>query len=167
MNTILILLMFLFFNRNLFANPIACPVCAVMIVSGLSISRLLGVNDYVVGIWTGALILAMSNGITIFLKKKNINNKLLNVTIYIADYCMIIPLYIGKNPQLIFNSEKILFIDAFIFSMAVGSLVLFTTSRLYYYMKSKNNNKAHFPFEKVVLPVVVLVLVSVVFQYMF
>ena len=151
------------FIKETFANPIACPVCTVVIVSGLSISRILGVSDCVIGVWLGALLLAISNGIIFYLKnKKNINNFYLNILIYILNYLMILPLYLGKNPQLILNIKKILFIDEFIFSVIIGSLVLFFSSKLYYYMKNKNG-KPHFPFEKVVLPIVNILLTSILF----
>lgn len=161
MKIITTLLAFMLTTVKVFANPIACPVCAVVIVSGLSISKFFGVEDFIVGIWFGALLLAISNGLVILLKKKNINNIFLNAIIYVLDYCMLIPLYMGETPQLIFNAKKILFIDEFLFSVISGSLVLFGSSKLYYYMKNKNG-KPHFPFEKVVLPVVSLIVLSIV-----
>lgn len=161
MNILALLLIFIFGIKKVFANPVACPVCAVVIVSGLSISRFLGVEDCVVGVWVGALLLAMSSGIVLLLKKKNINNIFLNLVIYVLDYCMIIPLYVGKTPQLVFNSKTIFFIDEFLFSVIAGSVVLFFSSKLYYYMKNKNG-KPHFPFEKVVLPIVNLIILSII-----
>ena len=115
------------------------------------------------GIWLGALLLVISSGLVLLLKKKNINNIFLNILIYILDYCMLIPLYIGEVPQLIFNAKTILFIDEFLFSVLSGSLMLFASSKLYYYMKNKNG-KPHFPFEKVVLPIVNLIVLSIAFS---
>ena len=163
MKIITTLLTFILTTTKSFANPVACPVCAVVIVSGLSMSRFLGVKDCVVGIWLGALLLAISSGLVLLLKKKNINNIFLNILIYILDYCMLIPLYIGEVPQLIFNAKTILFIDEFLFSVLSGSLILFSSSKLYYYTKNKNG-KPHFPFEKVVLPIVNLIVLSIVFS---
>lgn len=165
MKIITAILTFILTTTKSFANPVACPVCAVVIVSGLSISRFLGVKDCVVGIWLGALLLAISSGLVLLLKKKNINNIFLNILVYILDYCMLIPLYIGEVPQLIFNAKTILFIDEFLFSVLSGSLILFASSKLYYYMKNKNG-KPHFPFEKVVLPIVNLIVLSILFSVM-
>ena len=159
-------LLFYFLSlTNVFANPIACPVCAVAIVSGLGISRMLGISDNVIGVWTGAILLAISNWLILLLKKKNINNMFLNILIYIIDYLLILPLYLGETPQIIFNLNKILFIDSFLFSVLIGSLTLLASSKLYYYMKAKNG-KAHFPFEKVVLPIISLIVVSIVLNYL-
>ena len=166
MKKVLFIIIGFFSSIDVFANPIACPVCTVVIASGLGVSRFLGISDYVVGIWLGALLLAVSNGIVNYLKnKKIINNKFLNFAIYILDYATLIPLYVGKNPQIAFNSKKILSIDAFLFSIIVGSLTLFCSSKLYYKMKENNGGKAHFPFEKVVLPVVALLIISILFHF--
>ena len=72
MKIITTILTFLLTTTKTFANPVACPVCAVVIVSGLSISRFFGVKDCVVGIWLGALLLAISSGLVLLLRKKNI-----------------------------------------------------------------------------------------------
>lgn len=147
------------------ANPIACPMCAVAIASGLGLSRALGVSDTVIGIWTGAMLLALSHGLITYLKKKNINNKWLNVAIYTLTYFLIIPLYIGEKSTLIFNLRTILGIDEFLFSVIAGSVALFVSSKLYYSIKEKNG-KPHFPYEKVVLPVTVLLIISLLFQFL-
>lgn len=147
------------------ANPIACPMCAVAIASGLGLSRALGVSDTVIGIWTGAMLLALSHGFITYLKKKNIDNKWLNSAIYILTYCFIIPLYIGERSTLIFNLKTILGIDEFLFSIIIGSVALFFSSKFYYIMKEKNG-KPHFPYEKVVLPITVLLIISLLFQFL-
>ena len=162
-----ILLLYLLTLKNSLANPVACPVCAVAIVSGFGLSRMLGVSDNVVGIWFGAILLAISSGIIVFLKKKkNINNKFLNLLIYLLDYSLVLPVYMGANPKITFNENKILFIDSFLFSIILGSLTLFLSSKFYYYMKNKNG-RAHFPFEKVVLPIILLIVVSVIVNFCF
>lgn len=160
-----VLFFYLLGLKNLLANPVVCPVCAVAIVSGFGLSRMLGVSDNVVGVWFGAILLAMSSGIVIFLRKKrNINNKFLTLLIYVLDYSLILPVYMGANPKITFNANKILFIDSFLFSIILGSLVLFLTSKLYYHMKNKNGH-AHFPFEKVILPIVMLIIVSIIINF--
>lgn len=158
---------YLLLTKNSLANPVACPVCAVAIVSGLGLSRMLGVSDNVVGVWVGAILLAISSGIIIFLKKKkNIDSKPLNIAIYALDYSLILPMYLGENAQLIYNANTILSIDAFLFSVLLGTATLFFSSKLYYYMKNKNGGKAHFPFEKVVLPIVNLIIVSIIVNFL-
>lgn len=157
-------LFFLLLPIKLSATPIACPVCAVAIASGLGLSRTLGVKDAVVGVWAGALLLALSQGCVTFLKRKNIKNIMLEVLIYIFTYSLVLPMYVGKKAAIVFNLDKIFGIDKFLFSIIIGSIVLFASSKLYFYMKEKNG-KPHFPYEKVVLPVTSLLVVSILFNF--
>ena len=59
----------------------------------------------------------------------------------------------------------VLYLDPFLFSFLVGALVFAYTSKLYQWMKARNGGHAHFPFEKVVLPVVALLALSTYFYY--
>lgn len=157
---------FLFLVLPIQANstPIACPVCAVAIASGLGLSRTLGVKDVVVGVWAGALLLALSHGCVIFIRKKNIKNIIFEILIYVATYSLILPMYIGEKAATVFNLDKIFGIDKFLFSIIVGSVVLFASSKLYFSMKEKSG-KPHFPYEKVVLPVTSLLAISILFNF--
>lgn len=146
------------------ATSIACPVCAVAIASGLGLSRALGVRDAVVGVWMGALLLALSHGTIIWLQnKKNWRFIWLDMLIYAATYSLLLPLYLGSHATLIFNLKTIVGVDEFLFSVLIGSLTLFSSSKFYQFMKNKNG-KPHFPFEKVALPIGALLLTSVIFQ---
>ena len=59
----------------------------------------------------------------------------------------------------------VLYLDPFLFSFLAGALVFAYTSKLYQWMKARNGGHAHFPFEKVVLPVVALLALSTYFYY--
>lgn len=160
---VFILFFLILLNGKVFANPIACAVCTIAIVGGLGISRLLGVDDTVVGVWVGAGLLAMSQWTVYFFEKKNITNIWVKILCYVFTYSLILPLFLGDAPSIIFNLNRILFIDSFVFSILIGSLTLFGSVKLYYYMKDKNGGKPHFPFEKVALPIVSLAIVSFIF----
>lgn len=157
------LLFVLLFSVKSFANPLACAVCTFAIAGGLGISRMLGVDDMVIGVWVGAAMFAMSQWTAYYFEKKNIKNIFVKILCYVGWYSLIIPLYLGKNPSLIFNLKTIIGIDSFVFSTIIGSFVLFVSAKLYYYMKEKNGGRPHFPFEKVALPVVSLIITSLIF----
>ncbi len=148
---------------NVYAAPAACPVCAVAIAGGLGISRALGVADAVIGVWLGAGLLALSQWTVYLFKKRNIKNIYVQILCYVCWYAMIIPVYLGITPSIIFNLNRILGIDSFLFSIIAGTLTLLGTSLLYKKMRQKNGGHAHFPFEKVVLPIVALIIVSFIF----
>lgn len=68
---------------------------------------------------------------------------------------------IKYTPQVI----GIFYLDPFLFSTVLGALVMVWSSDFYQWMKARNGGHAHFPFEKVAVPVVALLLVSVYFYY--
>jgi hypothetical protein len=154
----------MFFITTANANPLACAVCTVAIVGGLTISRKLGVSDASVGIWIGAMLFALSQWTNEFLTKKNIKNKYIHYLMYVLWFCSIIPLYLGKTPSIEFGFNTILWVDSFLLSVFVGVGILAGSVLLYRYMKNKNG-KPHFPFEKVVLPICSLTLISILFNY--
>ena len=154
---------FLLIIAEVHANPVACAFCTVAIAGGLGISRMLGVDDMVIGVWVGAALLTLSQWTIYYFEKKNINNIFVKILSYIGWYSLIIPLYLGKNPNIIFNLNRVIGIDSFVFSIIIGTLVLLGSSKLYYFMKEKNGGKPHFPFEKVALPVCSLLIVSLIF----
>ncbi|MFR8207174.1 MAG: hypothetical protein ACLU99_13400 [Alphaproteobacteria bacterium] len=52
------------------------------------------------------------------------------------------------------------------FSVLAGAAVYVCSQKLYARMKARNNNHAHFPFEKVVLPLAMLVVGSLLLNYL-
>ena len=96
--------------------------------------------------------------------KKGWNFKGRDPLILILSVAMIGFVYLG---EIKYHSEVILFfyIDPFLFSTIIGALVMILSSDFYQWMKARNGGHAHFPFEKVVVPVVALLLVSTYFYY--
>ena len=64
------------------------------------------------------------------------------------------------SPVWIWN---VFYVDPILFGAIVGMIVFILVEKLYEWMKAKNGGHAHFPFERVVLPVVALALVSWLF----
>ena len=73
-------------------------------------------------------------------------------------------MYISEIP---YSPQPILFfyMDPLLFSTLLGAAVFVYVSRFYQWLKARNGGHAHFPFEKVVLPVGALFLLSVYFNY--
>ena len=106
-----------------------------------------------VGYWTIVLF-----------NKKNWNFKYRDEIIMILSISMIGFMYLGNmfyNPKIIL----FLYIDPFLLSTIIGSLLLIYSNRFYQWMKAKNNGHAHFPFEKVAVPVLTLIIASVFLNY--
>jgi len=142
-----------------------CPVCVVAVGAGLGLSRWVGVDDVVSSIWIGALLVSLSLWTIIWLKKKNWVFPYDGVVIFLAYYLLtLVPLYyadIAGHPL-----NKIFGIDKIIFGSAIGTVGFLLAHWLNLYLKKKNNGKVFFPYQKVVLPVVILLLISVIFYFL-
>ena len=163
----ILLFLGLIFSSFFWANAAKaiCPICVVVIGTGLGLSRWLGVDDVVSSIWIGALLVAMIVWTLVEMKKKNWRFPLDTVVIFLAYYLLtFVPLYyagIVGHPQ-----NKVFGIDKIIFGTAVGTIIFLLSVWLHNYLKKKNNGKSFFPYQKVVLPIVVLLLTSLVFYFL-
>jgi len=160
--------LFLFFTlfvpAKIFAQPL-CPVCTFAIAGGLGIARVLGVRDEVVGVWAGAALFAFAGWTVVWLEKKNIKRLWVKILCWVVWYASLILLYVGASPKIIFNLHRICGLDSFLVSVAAGTLAALLGAKLYQFLKKKNGGKPHFPYERVVIPVVLVALVSVAFHF--
>ena len=141
-----------------------CPVCVVAIGAGVGLCRWLGVDDIISGLWIGALIVAMIMWTLIWLGKKNWQFKHSLIIISVAYYLLIIwPLYsmhiMGHPLNRVFGMDKLLF------GIILGSILFLLCHWLNLFLKKKNQGKVYFPFQKVVIPLLLLMLVSVVLHF--
>ncbi len=146
------------------ANP-ACPVCTVAVAASLEIARRLGVDDSVVGVWAGALLALLGYWLIVWFDKKNWRFAGRDFLLMALSVGMIGFMYVGK---LEYSPEPLLyflFLDPFLFSVLAGAAVLMLANRFYQWMKKKNGGHAHFPFEKVAVPVLALALLSTYFYF--
>ena len=143
-------------------NP-ACAVCTVMVGASLGIARKLGVDDTIIAVWFGALMALGGYWLIKWFDKKNWNFKFRNKVLMALSLSTVIPMYFG---MLTYTPQKyLLYLDKFLAVYLLGALVIPLTSKLYQYMKAKNGGHAHFPFEKVVIPVLTLTLISLILHF--
>lgn len=141
------------------ANP-ACPVCTIAIGASLEIARHMGVPDSVVGLWAGALLALLGYWAIKFCDKRGWNWRGRNPMLIVLSVAMIGFVYLGRvkyNPQMICGAFVM---DPVLFGTICGAILFILVEKLYDFMKARNGGHAHFPFEKVVLPVVALALTS-------
>lgn len=145
-----------------------CPVCVVAVGAGLGISEYLGIDDSIAGLWIGAMLVAVSIWTIEYFKKKNWLSKisqLRDILIFLAYYVLTIwPLwekgFIGGSFHQLFGIDKL------ILGIIVGSIFFSIANWTYQVMKKKNGGHAHFPLEKVVIPVSTLIVLSFVFYFL-
>lgn len=158
-----VLLTCLFFIKSAWSNP-ACAVCTIAVGASLEIARRLGVDDSVVGVWAGAFLVLLGFWTIKWFDKKNWIFQGRDTLIIVLSVAMIGFMYLGK---LSYHAEVIgiFYMDPFLYSVLIGAAVFILSSNFYQWMKKKNGGHAHFPFEKVFVPVVALALTSAYFYY--
>ena len=145
-----------------------CPICTVAVVAGLGLSRYLGIDDTVSGVWIGGVILSTSLWLIDWLGRKNFkslkwyyNFKYKNYAVIFLMYALVVlPLLEGEVVGHPFN--KLWGIDKLILGIVVGSgaflLGIYTDKKV-----RELKGKQLFSFQKVAFPVVSLILASLIF----
>ena len=159
----LLLSLFVFLTgiSKAFANP-ACAVCTVAIAGSLTLARKLGVDDSIIGLWSGALLAMLGYWTIRFMERHKwtfFGYKKLSMLVCLS---MIGGVYIKDltyNPRVILG---VFYLDPFLFSTLMGFFVLIFGVNFYAWMKAKNGGHAHLPFEKVVVPIALLALVNLI-----
>jgi len=159
---ILLLLAPLFFASKTYA---ICPLCTIAVGAGVGFSRSLGIDDVIVGLWVGGLLVSASMWFFEWLKTKKITKK--HTEIYwalgVALLMYAITLIPLKMTGIIghpFNT--MLGIDKVLLGIMIGSVVFFSSGRLHFYLKRMNNDMVYFPYQKVVIPVGALWLTTII-----
>lgn len=139
-----------------------CPVCTVAIASGLGLCRYIGIDDVVSGLWVGGLLLSLAISVDTALKKKKKSFKFSGLFWLVLTYLMVfVPLQltgiIGHN----FN--RIVGMDRLIFGSLCGTLLVVISALASDGIKKRNKGKVLFNYQKVVIPVVMLLVFSFIF----
>ncbi|MEK7080228.1 MAG: hypothetical protein AAB925_00130 [Patescibacteria group bacterium] len=138
-----------------------CPVCVVAIGAGLGFSRWLGIDDVIFSVWIGAFMFAIISWTLSYMRKKGWSFQDDGVVITLA-YLLLtyIPLYyagIVGHPQ-----NQIWAIDKIIAGSTIGATFLFIGHLLNLYLKKLNKGKVYFPYQRVAVPVVILLIISII-----
>jgi len=142
-----------------------CPLCVVAVGAGLGLSRWIGLDDVVSSIWIGALLASLSIWTITWLNKKGWGFKYQKVVIPVAYYALVlVPLYysdiIGHPLNKIFGIDKI------IFGSALGTVVFLAALWLHSYLRTKNQGKSFFPYQRITLSVAILLLTSIILYFL-
>jgi hypothetical protein len=148
-----------------------CPICTVTVIAGLGISRLLGIDDLITSLWIGGFILSFSFVTIDWIHKKwpklliahgvmQSNYKLLIIVLMYL--LVLIPLKLNRSIGIALN--RLWGIDKIILGTIVGSIVFLIGIWADKYER-KIRKKVLFPFQKVVFPVLALLITSLIFYF--
>lgn len=146
-----------------FSAKAFCPICTVAVAGGVGLSRWLGVDDTITGLWIGALLVAMTIWTLEWFKKKNIRFWGEKTITTVAYYAMVaLPLYwsdiVGHPLNRIWGMDKLMV------GIVIGSIFFLIGGTVHFRMKDKHG-KVFFPFQKVVFAVIPLIVLSGVFYF--
>jgi cellobiose-specific phosphotransferase system component IIC len=145
-----------------------CPVCVIAIGAGLGLSEYLGIDDTIAGLWIGGLLVAMILWTIDWFNRKKwwmSGHQWRDLLTALAYYILTIwPLWakglIGHPYHQFWGVDKL------ILGITIGSIAFIIANLTYNDIKKKNGGHAQFPFQKVVLPVSTLLVLSIIFYFL-
>lgn len=153
----------LFFTVKTYA---VCPVCTVAVAAGLGLSRFLGIDDTVSGVWIGGLTLSLSFWFIDWIEKKwQLKSKFKyvgHVSLLAMFSLVYVPLIvagiIGHPFNTLWGIDRLVL--GGVFGVVAFLLGMFADKKV-----REIKGKQLFNFQKVVFPVVSLAIVSLVFYF--
>ena len=146
-----------------------CPVCTLAVGAGLGLSRYLGIDDSITGIWVGGLIISFILWTTDWVQKKNWKfiKKLNRQTIFLLSFLFwtvltYLPLWSTGMIGHPFNT--ILGVDKLIFGSIIGAFA-FIAGVWADKKVRKAKGRQLFNYQKVIFPVTTLIATSLVVYF--
>jgi len=140
-----------------------CPICIVTVGGGMILAKKLGIDDVLVSIWISALNTAIAFYLAPKIKYKLLNNPwILSFIFYLFTF-----IYFQSTGQLYHAKNQLLGFDKIIFGQTIGMIAMFIGNFIYGFTKYKNNGKAIFPYSKVIFPVGLVLIITIIFKLSF
>ena len=138
-----------------------CPVCVVAVGGGLWLAKVLGIDDLIASIWIGALTttIAIASGPRFKWIKLPFPEFFWTIIFYTLSL-----VFLGL--QGILNSPycKIWGVCRIWLGITIGTIVIWVGYTLDKFLRTKNaDGKAFFPFQKVVVPLALTLITSLIF----
>ena len=142
-----------------------CPVCTIAIGAGLEGMRILGVKDVLTGIWAGGLTVSLIGWTANYMRNHGVKNivwYILNVFVYVG---LLAGVYFvpTDNPVVKWWDNCMWGVDQFLLGVLVGAITFIIMELWYVHIKKNNGGHALFPFQKVVMPFVGLLIMTGIF----
>jgi len=147
----------------LFATSVqaVCPVCTVAIGGGVLLSEYLGVDDLIIGVWVGGLLLSTGLWTATYIKREFAKGQKWLITAFLwitTVWGLKEAGFIGHPTCKIHGHDKLL--SGIIFG-TVAFFLGYGSDLLLRKMNKKNPGKAMFPYQKVVCPIIFLILATI------
>lgn len=156
-----LVLAFLVYAESAVSAHAVCPICAVAVGAGLGISRYLGIDDTVTGVWIGGLILSSGLWLSGWIERKGWRVPYKEIFSVAFFFLLVIPpLYwmkmIGLSGNTLWGVDKILL------GTIIGSIVFLLGVWLDKWLRIVNGGQVYVYYQKVIIPVFLLSVTSFV-----
>ena len=145
-----------------------CPICIVTVGGGMLLARKLGIDDLLVSIWISALNVAVSFWMASLIKNEKIPLKKLLSNGYFWTLIILATTlaYFKFTGQIGHPANRLFGIDKIIFGEVLGTVVMIAGNSFYQWLKTRLGHTP-FPYAKVVFPVGLVLVVTLIFKFAF
>lgn len=140
-----------------------CPVCIVTVGGGMVLAKQLGIDDFLVSLWISGLNTAISFWLAPKIKNRFLGNP---IVFSFLMYIFTLSYFIFTN-QTGVTGNQILGLDKIIFGQSLGLLIWFLGIFIDRKSRVLNGDKILFPYQKVVFPVGLLTILTLLFKIIF
>jgi len=144
-----------------------CPICTIAVAGGVGLSRWLGVDDTISGLWIGGLTVSVIGWTIDWLHSKNWLTTWSRWLTIVGYYVLLIaPLWWTHFFGAPLSAAPWLGVDKLLLGIIVGSIFFWTAVEWHWWLKERHGGRVYFPLQKVVLPVGALLLLTAIFYWM-
>jgi len=143
--------------KPVYAN---CPVCIVTVGGGLFIAQRLGIDDLLITLWISGLNTALAFFMADKIKKPAIlkNGYFWSILFYLTTV-----FYFFTTSQAGLGNN-LWGIDKSLFGLSLGVIIFFLSIFIDKFLRLKNNGKVLFFYQKVIIPVSLLLITTLIFN---
>jgi hypothetical protein len=140
-----------------------CPVCIITVGGGMILAQKLGIDDFLVSLWISGLNTAISFWLSTKFKNRFLKNPLVLSIIMLG----LTLFYFVSSNQTGIATNKILGLDKIIFGQILGLFIWLLGIFIDRKSRKLNGDKILFPYQKVVFPISILIIFTLLFKLLF
>lgn len=140
-----------------------CPVCIVTVGGGMILAKKLGIDDFLVSLWISGLNTAISFWLATKIKNRFFGNPIILSVLMLG----LTFSYFIFTDQIGSTGNQILGLDKIVFGQSLGLLIWLLGIFIDRKSRVLNGGKILFPYQKVVFPISILIIFTVVFKLIF
>lgn len=140
-----------------------CPVCVITVGGGMFLAQKLGIDDFLVSLWISGLNVAISFWLAPKIKNRFFGSPIILSLLILATTLI----YFIFTDQTGLVTNQIFGLDKIIFGQVLGMFIWFLGIFVDRYSRKLNGGKILFPYQKVVFPITILLIFTILFKLIF